>query len=97
MKKWMIVVLALFAVTVFAEQYTLQGRLKLEPRHGFYSFSSDEWWFKVFPENAPGVELSELPQGDVTITIESDEIRTLASGKQAPKNPRGWTLISITE
>lgn len=96
MKKMMIIALALFAMTVFAEQYTLQGEFKLE-RHGWHSFGNDEWWFKVLPENAPGIDLAALPQGEVTITFEADRIKTLANGKQAPKDVRGWKLISITE
>lgn len=97
MKKWIMIALALLAVTVFAEQYALQGEFKLEERHGWYSFGNDEWWFKVLPENATGMDLSSLPQGDVTITFEADELKTLGNGKQAPKDPRGWKLISITE
>lgn len=90
-----IAVLAMAAMTLFAEQYTLTGDLKYSEKHGYYYFDNGEWWMKVFPENAPGMDLAELPQGEVTITFEADEIRTLGNGKQRPKDVNGWKLLKV--
>jgi hypothetical protein len=97
MKK-MIITLAMAAMTLFAEQYTLTGTMKHSDKQGGYHyFNNDEWWFKVFPENAPGMDLAELPLGDVTITFEADELYTHKNGKQRPKDITAWKLISISE
>jgi hypothetical protein len=80
-----------------AEQYTLTGEIKYSDKHGYYWFQNDEWWMKVLPENAQDMDLSKLPQGDVTITFEADEIRTLGNGKQRPKDINGWKLLNVEE
>jgi hypothetical protein len=92
------VVLAMAAMTLFAEQYTATGTMKYsDKKDGYYYFSNDEWWFKVFPENAPGMDLAELPQGEVTITFEADELYTHKNGKQRPKDITGWKLLKVEE
>lgn len=97
-KTWILTVaFSMLAAIVLAGEYTATGDLKYSDKGDYYYFSSDEWWMKILPENATGMDLSTLPQGEVTITFEADEIRTLSSGKQRPKDINGWKLLKVEE